>query len=44
MFPNCNYSPMQHLTAFAIVFVAAVVGTAAIGAYVNSVKADALQG
>jgi hypothetical protein len=44
MFPNCNYSPLQHLAAFAIVFVAAVVGTAAVGAYVDSVKADAQQG
>ncbi|WP_260854569.1 hypothetical protein [Paraburkholderia sp. BCC1884] len=41
MFTNCNFSPLQHLAAFAIVFVAAVVGTAAVGVYVDSVKADA---
>lgn len=41
MFTNCNSSPLQHLAAFAIVFVAAVVGTAAVGVYVDSVKADA---
>lgn len=36
-----NYSPLQHLTAFAIVFVAAVAGTAAVRAYVDSVKSEA---
>lgn len=41
MFTNCNSSPLQHLAAFAIVFVAAVVGTMAVGAYVDSVTNDA---
>lgn len=44
MLTNCNSSPLQHLAAFAIVFVAAVVGTAAVGAYVDSVKTDAHRG
>lgn len=41
MFTNCNSSPLQHLAAFAIVFVAAVVGTVAVGAYVDSATSDA---
>jgi len=44
MFTNCNSSPLQHLAAFAIVFVAAVVGTVAVGVYVDSVKTDAQRG
>jgi hypothetical protein len=44
MFTNCNSSPLQHLAAFAIVFVAAVVGTVAVGAYVDSVTSDAQRG
>ncbi|CAD6559594.1 hypothetical protein LMG27952_06908 [Paraburkholderia hiiakae] len=44
MLTSCQSSPLQHLAAFAIVFVAAVVGTAAVGAYVDSVKADAQRG
>jgi hypothetical protein len=39
-----NNSPLQHLAAFAIVFVAAVAGTAAVGAYVDSLKSDAQKG
>ena len=30
-----NYSPLHHLAAFAIVFVTAAIGTAAVGAYVD---------
>ena len=44
MFTTCNSSPLQHLAAFAIVFVAAVVGTVAVGVYVDSVKTDAQRG
>ncbi|MGF6570051.1 hypothetical protein ABH945_002162 [Paraburkholderia sp. GAS333] len=44
MCTNCNSSPLQHLAAFAIVFVVAVVGTAAVGAYADWVKSDAQQG
>ena len=39
-----NYSTPQHLAAFAIVFVTAVIGTAAVGAYVDSIKAAAPRG
>jgi hypothetical protein len=44
MCTSCNSSPLQHLTAFAIVFVVAVVGTAAVGAYADWVKSHAQQG
>jgi hypothetical protein len=39
-----NNSPLQHLAAFAIVFVSAVLGTAAVGAYIDSVKVDTQRG
>ena len=44
MLTNCNSSPLQHLAAFAIVFVAAVVGNVAVGAYVDSAASDAQRG
>lgn len=44
MLTNCNSSPLQHLAAFAIVFVAAVVGTVAVGDYVDSAASDAQRG
>ncbi len=44
MCTNCNSSPLQHLAAFAIVFVVAVVGTAVVGAYVDSVGSDVQPG
>lgn len=38
-----NSSPLQHLAAFAIVFVSAVVGTKAVEVYANWNKPDARQ-
>ncbi|EHK64090.1 hypothetical protein [Achromobacter arsenitoxydans] len=35
---NNNGSPMEHLAAFAIVFVAGVLSTAILGKYIDSVK------
>ena len=36
-------SPLDHLAAFAIVFVAGVLSAVAIGAYVEKVKRDAVE-
>jgi len=44
MHTNCHSSPLQHLAAFAIVFVATVVGTMVVGAYVESLTSDAQRG
>ena len=41
MWTNGNASPLEHLAAFAIVFVTAVVGTAAMGKYLDKVRRDA---
>lgn len=38
MFSNNNASPLEHLAAFAIVFVSAVIGTAAISTYIGSLR------
>lgn len=37
MIINNNASPLEHLAAFAIVFVTAVVGTALVGKYIDRV-------
>ncbi|MEN4919345.1 hypothetical protein ABE485_11775 [Achromobacter spanius] len=39
---NNNASPMEHLAAFAIVFVAGVLSTAILGRYIDAVKRDAV--
>ena len=41
MWMNGNASPLEHLAAFAIVFVTAVVGTTAMGKYLDKVRRDA---
>ena len=41
MWTNGNASPLEHLAAFAIVFVTAVVGTTAMGKYLDKVRRDA---
>jgi hypothetical protein len=43
MFTNSNASPLEHLAAFAIVLVSAVVGTVAVGAYIDMIRSDAQQ-
>jgi hypothetical protein len=35
---NSNASPLEHLAAFAIVFITAVIGTAALGKYIEKVR------
>jgi hypothetical protein len=40
MFTNSNASPLEHLAAFAIVLVSAVVGTVAVGAYIDMIRSD----
>lgn len=41
MWTNGNASPLEHLAAFAIVFVTAVVGTAAVGKYIDRLRREA---
>lgn len=38
---NNNASPLEHLAAFAIVFVTAVMGTALVGKYIDRVREKA---
>ena len=44
MFTTGTVSPLEHLAAFAIVFVAAVLGTIAVGAYVETVREEGTRG
>lgn len=38
---NINGSPLEHLAAFAIVFVAGVVATLGIAKYIDKIRSDA---
>lgn len=42
MIINNNASPLEHLAAFAIVFVTAVVGTAVVGKYIDRIREQAV--
>lgn len=42
MFMNVNASPLEHMAAFAIVFVSALVGAAIKGKYLDKVRRDAI--
>lgn len=43
MFTNSNSSPLEHLAAFAIVFVSAVIGATAISMYIGTLRREAKQ-
>ena len=40
---NNNATPLEHLAAFAIVFVTGVLGTAILGRYIDAVRRDAAE-
>jgi hypothetical protein len=41
MFTNSNSSPLEHLAAFTIVFVSAVIGTTAVSVYIGKLRREA---
>lgn len=40
---NNNTTPLEHLAAFAIVFVTGVLSTAILGRYIDAVRRDAVE-
>ncbi|WP_186150777.1 hypothetical protein [Burkholderia gladioli] len=43
MYTNSNSSPLEHLAAFAIVLVSAVIGTTAIAMYIGTLRRETKQ-
>jgi hypothetical protein len=41
MFTNNSSSPLEHLAAFAIVFVSAVISTMAVSKYIDKIRCEA---